>query len=114
MIPHNLNQHIPASLPEELIQTLAGNGQTRIERIVSCGHRSPDGFWYDQHEHEFVLLVQGEAELILQQPHQRVRLKAGDYLTIAAHRRHRVSWTALDQDTIWLAVFYPEAEPANA
>lgn len=107
MIPHNLWQAIPASLSEELTQTLAGNGQVRIERIVSRGHSSPEGFWYDQHEHEFVLLIQGEAELALQQPAERIRLQAGDYLAIAAHRKHRVEWTHPDQDSIWLAVFYP-------
>ncbi|WP_344955529.1 cupin domain-containing protein [Zobellella aerophila] len=106
MIPHNLWQDIPATLPEELILTLAGNDRVRIERIVSRGHGSPEGFWYDQHEHEFVLLVQGEAELALLEPDEQIRLKAGDYLLIPARRKHRVAWTHPEQDTLWLAVFY--------
>lgn len=102
----NLWQDIPAALPDELIQTLAGSAQVRIERIVSHGHRSPEGFWYDQAEHEFVLLVAGAAELELEAPCERLRLEPGDCLTIAAHRRHRVNWTHPEQDTIWLAVFF--------
>ncbi|WP_116472714.1 cupin domain-containing protein [Zobellella maritima] len=113
MIPHNLGHDIPPLLPEELIQTLAGNDQVRIERIVSRGHASPEGFWYDQDEHEFVLLVQGEAELELRSPAARIRLQAGDYLLLSAHRQHRVSWTHPGQDTVWLAVFYPPAAAAG-
>lgn len=102
----NLRQDIPAVLPDELIQTLAGNARVRIERIVSRGHRSPEGFWYDQDEQEFVLLVQGAAELELAAPDERLTLGPGDCLTIAAHRQHRVNWTHPEQDTIWLAVFF--------
>lgn len=106
MSQSNLKDAIPAHLPEELIQTLAGNDRVRIERIVSRGHSSPEGFWYDQPEHEFVLLVAGAAELELEEPHERRCLGPGDYLTIAAHRRHRVNWTHPDQDTLWLTVFF--------
>ena len=35
----------------------------RIERIVSEGHVSPEGFWYDQDEPEWVALIRGTAEL---------------------------------------------------
>lgn len=44
----NLFADLPADLPDELFQTLAGSGDVRVERIVSRGHRSPEGFWYDQ------------------------------------------------------------------
>jgi len=37
---------------------------------------------------------------------------AGDYLLIAAHRRHRVEWTDPAVATIWLAVhFDPSVTP---
>lgn len=36
---------------------------TRIERIVSHGHASPPGFWYDQEEAEWVAVLSGEAVL---------------------------------------------------
>jgi hypothetical protein len=48
----NLFAEIPADLPEELFQTLLSTPDFRIERIVSHGHASPEGFWYDQEAHE--------------------------------------------------------------
>jgi len=35
-----------------------------------------------------------------------VVLTAGDYLNIPAYIRHRVEWTAENEETIWLAVRY--------
>ncbi len=78
----------------------------RIERIVSTGQSSPEGFWYDQPEGEWVLLIEGEARLRFADETEARHLKAGDYLDIPAHRRHRVDWTAPTQTTIWLAVHY--------
>jgi cupin 2 domain-containing protein len=99
---------IPDQLPDELVDLLADNGQVRIERIVSRGHTSPPGFWYDQQEHEFVLLLQGKAELELLEPKEQLCLQAGDYLLIPARRKHRVIRTSSDEDCVWLAVFYHE------
>lgn len=93
-----------APLADELTELLVGAGQVRIERIVSQGHVSPPDFWYDQDEHEFVLLVQGAARLRFEDG--TVDLTPGDWLNIPARRRHRVEWTAPDQKTVWLAVFY--------
>lgn len=90
----------------EAVTLLAGDDATRIERIVSHGHCSPPGFWYDQRESEWVLLVQGEAVLHFEAGDRRVRLAAGSHVHIAAHERHRVEWTRPDTDTVWLAVFY--------
>ena len=101
----SLLEDLPSSLPEELFQGLAESGQVRIERILSRGHSSPEGFWYDQQRHEFVLLVRGRARLTLE-GRGSVELGPGDYLNIPAHRRHRVEWTDPDQITVWLAVHY--------
>ena len=90
----------------EAVSRLAGSGQVRIERIVSRGHASPPGFWYDQEQSEWVALLAGEAELHLEQGDLRLHLRPGDHVTIAPHVRHRVAWTHPDQDTVWLAVFY--------
>jgi cupin 2 domain-containing protein len=106
---HNLFANIPSALPAELSEKLLCTGDLRIERIVSRGHTSPPDFWYDQAEHEWVLLLQGAARLRLidsNELEQIVELKAGDYLHLPAHQRHRVEWTMPDTDTIWLAVFY--------
>jgi len=48
---------IPAAVPSELTETLVQAKNVRIERIVSHGHASPAGFWYDQDENEWVLVV---------------------------------------------------------
>lgn len=106
MIKTNIFDPVAQDLPDELIDILADNGQVRIERIVSRGHASPPGFWYDQQQHEFVLLLQGEADLELLDPSERVTLQTGNYLLIPAHRKHRVARTSSEQDCIWLAVFY--------
>ncbi|MGE5651359.1 cupin domain-containing protein [Noviherbaspirillum sp. UKPF54] len=102
----NLYRDIPAQLPAEITNRLAGAGDVRIERIVSRGHRSPPGFWYDQPEREWVMVLKGEAALRFEQGDRLLRLAEGDHVTIPAHERHRVEWTAQHEDTIWLAVFY--------
>ena len=78
----------------------------RIERIVSTGQCSPEGFWYDQLEGEWVLLIQGAARLRFADETGARQLKAGDFVDIAPHRRHRVDWTTPEQPTIWLAIHY--------
>ena len=102
----NLLTNIPAELPEELSTTVLDRAGFRIERIVSRGQVSPPGFWYDQERHEWVLLLKGAAQLRFEDEARPVDLRPGDGLTIAAHRRHRVEWTAPDEPTIWLAVFH--------
>ncbi|PIP08806.1 MAG: phosphoribosylaminoimidazole carboxylase, partial [Syntrophobacteraceae bacterium CG23_combo_of_CG06-09_8_20_14_all_50_8] len=57
----NVFASIPASLPEELMEILAGSEAVKIERILSRGHRSSDDFWYDQEQNEWVLLLKGAA-----------------------------------------------------
>jgi cupin 2 domain-containing protein len=104
--PDNLFQPAPAAGGEEFFQTLTARDGVRIERIVSRGHCSPPGFWYDQEENEWVALLKGEALLRFEKEQRAVHLRAGDYLEIAAHERHRVDWTAPDGETVWLAVFY--------
>lgn len=100
----NLLSSIPATLPYELTETLVQAKHVRIERIVSQGHVSPEGFWYDQEENEFVLLVQGAARLRIED--KVIELKPGDFIEIPAHRRHRVDWTTPEEKTISVAVFY--------
>ncbi len=96
---------IPAGLPEELVQTLLSTPSVRIERIVSLGHASPEGFWYDQAEHESVLLLAGAARLRFEDE-EPIDLTPVSFVDIPAHRRHRVEWTDPDRPTIWLAVHH--------
>ena len=102
----SLLENIPKEMPEELFDTICSTENVIIERIVSRGHASPEGFWYDQEKNEFVLVVKGKAGLKLEHEEDIVVLKAGDYLSIGAHVRHRVEWTDPACETIWLAVHY--------
>lgn len=96
--------NLPSTLPiVEQFETLAEAGQLRIERILSIGQTTPSGEWYDQDLDEWVILLQGEAELSYED-NTRQSLKAGDYLLIPAHCRHRVEYTSIEPPCIWLAV----------
>jgi cupin 2 domain-containing protein len=100
----NLLHDIPRAFAQEVVTTLVASEHVRIERIVSHGQDSPEGFWYDQDEHEWVAVIQGAATLEFE--NEEVKLGPGDCLSIPAHRRHRVAWTTPDGPTVWLAVFY--------
>jgi cupin 2 domain-containing protein len=100
----NLYKDIPETLSVELFQEILKRSNIRIERIVSRGHRSSKDFWYDQKWDEWILLVNGGAGLAFDDDDAVTELKPGDHLLIPAHKRHRVAWTADDEDTIWLAV----------
>lgn len=102
----NLFAGFPPAASAEFFETLAGGSGTRIERIVSRGHCSPPGFWYEQPQHEWVALLRGEAVLRFERDDRALRLREGDHVNIPAGCRHRVEWTAPDRETVWLAVFY--------
>ena len=102
----NLLADIPEQIPEELFTTLLRQKNVKIERIVSRGHASAKNEWYDQGLDEWILLIQGEAELEFADKSQLVKLQVGDYLLISAHCKHRVNWTHPEKDTIWLAIHF--------
>ena len=101
----NLFANIPETLGDEFFETLASSGDTRIERIVSRGHASPESGWYDQSENEFVVLLKGAARLEFDDGTAK-DLSPGDWLDIPARCRHRVAWTDPNEETVWLAVHY--------
>jgi len=92
--------------PTERTDTLVAAGGVGIERIVSHGHSSPQGFWYDQEQEEWVVLVSGKARLEFESDPGSLELNPGDWVRIPAGCRHRVDWTDPEVDTVWLAVFY--------
>ncbi|MGD0278851.1 MAG: cupin domain-containing protein [Smithella sp.] len=104
----NLFADIPENLKEELLQTLLQTPCFHMEKIVSNGHCSPDGFWYDQDENEWVILLKGSAGLRFDGQKDVVVLKPGDYLHIDRHQKHRVEWTDPLRQTVWLAVHYKD------
>jgi cupin 2 domain-containing protein len=102
----NLFADVPENLPVEHIAPLLTAPNVRIERIVSRGHSSPSGFWYDQSQPEWVMVVSGSAGVRFDGEAAPRTLKRGDHLHIPAHARHRVEWTDAGEPTIWLAVHY--------
>ena len=102
----NLLRDLPVAQAGEITDELFAAPGLRIERIVSLGQASPPGFWYDQPEGEWVLVLSGRARLRFADEDGERTLGAGDWLHIVAHRRHRVEWTDPDEPTIWLAVFH--------
>lgn len=97
-------QNIP--LEEEYFQDLLSTPHFRLERIVSKEHATPEGEWYDQEQNEWVMLLKGKAALRFDHTDVHTILCPGDYLLIPAHQRHRVEWTAVAEETIWMALFY--------
>ena len=100
----NIFADIPETFDEELIETLVEGENVKMERIVSYGQVSPEGFWYDQPQHEWVVVLEGCAEVEFAE--KKVRLECGDTLLIEAHERHRVSFTCKERKTVWLALFF--------
>jgi cupin 2 domain-containing protein len=97
---------VPGRLDEEQVTALARWPGAIVERIVSCGQASPPGFWYDQDWREWVIVLAGRAEVAIEGEAAPRRLKAGDWLELPAHLRHRVEWTEADPPTVWLAVHW--------
>jgi cupin 2 domain-containing protein len=100
----NLFNDLPSNLPDELFTILLEADDLRIERIVSHGHASATDFWYDQPQHEWVVVLKGSARLRFED--ETLEMKPGDFVNIPAHKKHRVEWTTTDEPTIWLAVHY--------
>jgi cupin 2 domain-containing protein len=102
---NNIFDSIPSDLSSEVFEDLVTSDKVKIERIISKGHSSPDVGWYDQEQSEWVIVIAGSA-IIGFDDKPSVTLKAGDYLNIPAHQKHKVAWTDPDVETVWLAVFY--------
>ena len=104
MEKYNIFEEIIIDKSKEKFFEIFKNETIKIEKIVSNGQKSPDNFWYEQEQSEFVLLLEGFA--ILEFEDKEIELKKGDCLNIKAMQKHRVKFTSLDEPTIWFAVFY--------
>ncbi len=102
----NLLTDVPVDALEEVFETLVEGNAFRLKRIVSNGHATEAGAWYDQPEEEWVLVLVGGAGLRFEGDAEVHALGPGDHLHIPTHRRHRVEWTAADGPTVWLAVYF--------
>ncbi|MFM0519165.1 MULTISPECIES: cupin domain-containing protein [Caballeronia] len=91
---------------DERIDMLVTGQRLNVERIVSMGHASPEGFWYDDSRAEWVVLLSGAATLEFEENATRHDMRPGDYVLIEPHCRHRVAWTDADEQSVWLAIYF--------
>jgi len=80
---NNLFTDLPINLPDELFTTLLEAANVRIERIISHGHASPTDFWYDQTQHEWVIVLKGSARLQFED--EVTEMTAGSFVWLAVH-----------------------------
>lgn len=88
---------------EELEEPILSGTSVRLGRIISRGHTTARGTWYDQDEDEWVALLQGQATILLGD-HERVSMRASESLLIPAHVRHRVEYTSTEPPCVWLTL----------
>ncbi len=103
---NNLFSNIPDKNYEEVFNLLLEKNNLKIERIVSSGQKSSEGFWYNQENDEWVILLSGSASLKFENDDELCVLYPGDYVFIPAHCRHRVEQTDKHSKTVWLAVHF--------
>lgn len=100
----NLFDLPPEARPEreEFFETLfTGPSGLKVERIISHGHATPEGEWYDQPLDEWVMVLQGTARLAYDDGTEAA-LGPGDQVLLPRHVRHRVAGTS--SPCLWLAV----------
>ena len=110
----NLFENLPSDLPEEAFDALLKTDAVLLERIVSTGHATPAGEWYDQPRAEWVVVLRGGAGLRFEDEATVRTLKPGDHVLIPAHARHRVEWTSDTEPTVWLALHVPMSDDEGA
>jgi cupin 2 domain-containing protein len=104
------NLFTPAGITSaEVFEELLRGGEFKLERIVSTGQVTPAGQWFDQDIDEWVALLSGGARLLFEGDSDETVMHPGDYVHIPAHRRHRVTWTDPERETVWLALHHRHA-----
>ncbi len=98
-----LLKNIPTESKDEIFETLIEKKDIKIERIISYGQTTPEDYWYDQEQDEFVLILDGFAKIKYENG-KIIELKKGSSLYIKAHEKHQVIYTS--NPTIWLAIFF--------
>ncbi len=106
MKTQNIFSEIPDDLKDEIFQNLFEKENLKIERIISNGQTTPEDFWYDQNQNEFVILLKGKAKILFEIDLEEVELNTGDYILIEARKKHKVIFTSKNETTIWLAVHF--------
>ena len=102
----NIFSDVQKQTSDEALETILQAQKFKIERIISHGHATAEGEWYDQDKDEWVLVLKGNAGLLFEGDDETIAMKTGDYINIPAHRKHRVEWTDPEEETVWLAIHY--------
>ena len=103
---NNIFSNIKIDKDKESFLDILKHDSVRIERIVSNGQVSDEGFWYEQDENEFIILLEGS--MVLEFEDKEILLNTGDYYNIKTKVKHRVKYTSVSETTICLAVFYKD------
>jgi len=102
----NIFSEIPENLKDEIFQSIIEKENLKIERIISNGQTTPEDFWYDQNQNEFIILLKGKAKILFEENSEEVELNPGDYILIESHKKHKVTYTSKEETTIWLAIHF--------
>ena len=89
----------------EIFEAIAsGEGEFKVERIISTGQVTPNEEVYDQDKDELVFLVEGEARLLFVEDDREIILNKGSYVFIKAHCKHKVTYTSKEPPCVWIAI----------
>jgi len=102
----HLLAEIPRSAANEVFEPLIKAAGLRLERIISTGQITPAGEWLVQNWDEWVVLLAGEARLLIEGDSAGRELRPDDWINIPAGVRHRVEWTSKEPPAVWLALHY--------
>ena len=85
----------------EMFDTLLQTPSVHIEKITS--HAQTSDRWYQQDRDEWVVLIEGEGELLFEDG-KKVRLTKGEHIHIKKMKKHKVIYTS--SPAIWLAIHF--------
>jgi len=97
------NIYIPnqSNPKEEQFDTLLQTQNIHIEKITSNGQVSNE--WYEQEKDEWVVLIEGEGELLFKDG-TKVKLLKGEHIYIPRMKKHKIIYTT--SPAIWLAIHF--------
>lgn len=92
---------------EEIFEKIISEKNLTIERIISFGQKTDDDKWLYDNRNEWVLLLQGKAELLFEDG-TKLKMRKGDYVLIKSKTKHKVIFTSKSPPCIWLAIYFKE------
>ncbi|MFN2268600.1 MAG: cupin domain-containing protein, partial [Desulfonatronovibrio sp.] len=102
----NIYENLPRADYQEHFEDIHKSKVVRIERIISLGQATPEGEWYDQDWDEWVVLLKGQAGILIYGQEKVKELSPGDYIFLSSGLKHRVEWTSVNEPCVWLAIHF--------